>query len=121
MDETMTSTESRHRERDVTDYRTEVAAKAMREKRRELQQLPLDRIYNELAEAAILAWLGGTAADEIERLREALAPFAKQADCWPFIPDNQAMMTSNGEDLSSLDFEMSDLRRARALTSPKQS
>lgn len=45
---------------------------------------------------------------------EVMRPFAAQADAWPQIPDNQAMMTSNGEDLSALDMPMSALRAARA-------
>lgn len=63
----------------------------------------------------ILQALIGNRDKEVDRLREALRPFAAQVECWPEIPDNQAMMTSNGEDLSSLDFLMSDLRRASAL------
>ena len=53
------------------------------------------------------------------RLAEAMKviePFVAQADCWPELPDNQALMTSDGEDLSSLDFNVSDLRAARAFT-----
>src|SRR5829696_3231266 len=50
------------------------------------------------------ATLDKQAADEIERLRAALQPFAKDADCW--------------DDVQVNSLPYSDLRRARRTVSP---
>ncbi|MBP7704143.1 MAG: hypothetical protein KA105_02520 [Caulobacter sp.] len=56
-------------------------------------------------------------AEEIERLREALRPFANEAETWPeaiLDKDDRAFLGQGEEGGYEADFRFSDLRRARA-------
>lgn len=56
----------------------------------------------------------------VEELEEELKPFAEQAEWWLGEPDDLAVTMSDGAECSSLDFRLSDLRRAaRLLAKPE--
>jgi hypothetical protein len=98
------------------DARHEAMSGLVRHRRRaEQAERALAETRTELGETQlVLEQTERNAARVIAEAVEVMRPFAAQADVWPQIPDNQAMMTSNGEDLSALDMLMSDLRAARA-------
>jgi len=86
----------------------------------EAQMQVISELREETGELVVCQYTLSAVEARVEKTERALAeavevlrPFAAQADAWPQIPDNQAMMTSNGEDLSALDMPMSALRAAR--------